>query len=138
MSIRRVVPDLSSERFDESRAFYVDVLGFEVAMDLGSVVTLASPANPTAQITLMRRDGSPRLLPQVTIEVADVDAVYNQAVRRGARVLFPPTDESWGVRRCFLFDPNDVVINVMSHRPGPSADHSPKPGECRMCRSIKP
>jgi len=123
MSIRRVVPDLSSERFDESRAFYVDVLGFEVAMDLGSVVTLASPANPTAQITLMRRDGSPRLLPQVTIEVADVDAVYNQAVRRGARVLFPPTDESWGVRRFFLFDPNDVVINVMSHRPGPSADH---------------
>ena len=123
MSIRRVVPDLSSERFDESRAFYVDVLGFEVAMDLGSVVTLASPANPTAQITLMRRDGSHRLLPQVTIEVADVDAVYNQAVRRGARVLFPPTDESWGVRRFFLFDPNDVVINVMSHRPGPAADH---------------
>ena len=123
MSIRRVVPDLSSERFDESRAFYVDVLGFEVAMDLGSVVTLASPANPTAQITLMRRDGSPRLLPQVTIEVADVDAVYNQAVRRGARVLFPPTDESWGVRRFFLFDPNDVVINVMSHRPGPSAGY---------------
>jgi len=123
MSIRRVVPDLSSERFDESRAFYVDVLGFEVALDLGSVVTLASPANPTAQITLMRRDGSPRLLPQVTIEVADVDAVYNQAVRRGARILFPPTDESWGVRRFFLFDPNDVVINVMSHRPGPSADH---------------
>jgi len=72
------------------------VLGFEVAMDLGSVVTLASPANPTAQITLMRRDGSPRLLPQVTIEVADVDAVYNQAVRRGARILFPPIDESWG------------------------------------------
>ncbi len=122
MSIRRVVPDLSSERFDESRAFYVDVLGFEVAMDLGSVVTLASPANPTAQITLMRRDGSPRLLPQVTIEVADVDAVYNQAVRRGARILFPPIDESWGVRRFFLFDPNDVVINVMSHRPGPAAD----------------
>ncbi len=123
MSIRRVVPDLSSERLDESRAFYVDVLGFEVAMDLGSVVTLASPANPTAQITLMRRDGSHGLLPQVTIEVADVDAVYNEAVRRGARVLFPPTDESWGVRRFFLFDPNDVVINVMSHRPGPSADH---------------
>ena len=32
MSIRRVVPDVSSERFDESRQFYVDVLGFEVVM----------------------------------------------------------------------------------------------------------
>ena len=74
MSIRRVVPDIASERFDESRQCYADVLGFKVVMDLGSVVTLASPTNPTAQITLMRRDDSSRLLPQVTIEVADVDA----------------------------------------------------------------
>jgi catechol 2,3-dioxygenase-like lactoylglutathione lyase family enzyme len=123
MSIRRVVPDIASERLDESRAFYVDVLGFEVVMDLGSVVTLASPTNPTAQITLMRRDGSSRLLPQVTVEVADVDAAFTEAVRRGTRVVFPPRDESWGVRRFFVLDPNDVVINVMSHRPGRPADH---------------
>ena len=122
MSIRRVVPDLSSERFDESREFYVGVLGFEVVMDLGSVVALASPTNPTAQITLIRRDGSSRMAPQITIEVADVDAVYNEAVIWGARVVFPPTDESWGVRRFFLLDPNEVVINVMSHRSGSPPD----------------
>jgi catechol 2,3-dioxygenase-like lactoylglutathione lyase family enzyme len=102
MSIRRVVPDIASERFDESRQFYADVLGFKVVMDLGSVVTLASPTNPTAQITLMRRDDSSRLLPQVTIEVADVDAVYN---------------------RFYFLDPNDVVINVMTHRPGRPAEN---------------
>ena len=123
MSIRRVVPDIASERFDESRQFYVEVLGFTVVMDLGSVVTLASPVNPTAQITLMRRDESMRLLPQVTVEVADVDAAYNEAARRGARVIFPPRDESWRVRRFFLLDPNDVVINVMSHREGAPAKH---------------
>lgn len=123
MSVRRVVPDINSDHFDESRRFYVDVLGLKVVMDLGSVVTLASPVNPTAQITLMRRDGSTRLVPQVTIEVADVDAVYNEAVRRGARVIFPPTDESWGVRRFFLLDPNDVVINVMGHPSEPPVPH---------------
>jgi len=123
MSVRRVVPDINSDRLEESRQFYVDVLGLDVVMDLGSVVTLASPANPTAQITLMRRDGSARLVPQVTIEVTDVDAVYVEAVRRGARVIYPPTDESWGVRRFFLLDPNDVVINVMSHQSGPPAGH---------------
>jgi hypothetical protein len=52
--IRRAVPDVASDRFDESRQFYGDVLGFEVVMDLGSVVTLASPANPTA-LTEVRR-----------------------------------------------------------------------------------
>jgi len=85
MSIRRVVPDINSERVDESREFYVGVLGFKVAMDLGWVVTFASPTNPTAQITIMRRDGSSRVMPQVTVEVADVDAVHAEAVRRGPR-----------------------------------------------------
>ena len=41
----------------------------------------------------MRRDESSRLLPQVTIEVAGVDTVYNEAARRGTRILFPPRDE---------------------------------------------
>src|SRR3989442_438451 len=55
------------------------------------------------------------LVPQVTVEVADVDAVHGEAVRRGAEVVYPLTDESWGVRRFFLRDPNGVIINVMRH-----------------------
>ncbi len=54
MSIKRVVPDISSERIDESRTFYTELLGFDIAMDMGWVVTLASPENPTAQITLLK------------------------------------------------------------------------------------
>lgn len=121
MSIRRVVPDINSERVEESRDFYVGVLGFELVMDLGFVMTFASPTNPTAQITIMRSDGSSGLVPQVTVEVADVDAVHAEAVRRGAQVVYPLTDESWGVRRFFLRDPNGVVINVMRHIPGATA-----------------
>jgi catechol 2,3-dioxygenase-like lactoylglutathione lyase family enzyme len=118
LSIRRVVPDISSDRVEESREFYTGVLGFDLVMDLGFVLTFASPTNPTAQITIMRNDGSSMLAPQVTVEVADVDAVHAEAVRRGAPVVYPLTDESWGVRRFFLRDPNGVVINVMRHIPG--------------------
>lgn len=118
MTIRRVVPDISSERLDESREFYTGVLGFELVMDMGFVMTFASPTNPTAQITIMRGEGSSKLTPQVTVEVADVDAVHAEAVRRGAEVVYPLTDETWGVRRFFLRDPNGVVINVMHHIPG--------------------
>jgi predicted enzyme related to lactoylglutathione lyase len=120
MSIQRVVPDITSTRVDESREFYVGLFGFEVAMDLGSVVTLASPTNRTAQITLIRHDGSARVRPEVTVEVADVDAVHAEAVRRGGEVVYPLTDEPWGVRRFFLRDPNGVVLNVMCHRPHPA------------------
>lgn len=117
MSIRRVVPDIESAQIDASREFYVGVLGFEVAMDLGFVMTLASPTNPTAQITLMRSDGTARVMPQITVEVADVDRVHAEAVRRRAEVVYPLTDEPWGVRRFFVRDPNGVVLNVMNHRP---------------------
>lgn len=115
MSIRRVVPDIRSQRFDESREFYVGLLGLTVAMDLGFVMTFASPTNPTAQITIMRDEGASGILPQVTIEVGDVDAIHSEALRRGAEIVYPLTDERWGVRRFFLRDPNGVVINVMNH-----------------------
>jgi uncharacterized glyoxalase superfamily protein PhnB len=50
-----------------------------------------------------------------------VDAVHAEAVRRGAEVVYPLTDERWGVRRFFLRDPNGVVINVMRHNPSAAA-----------------
>ena len=118
MTIRRVVPDIVSERIDESRDFYVGLLGFTVAMDRGWIVTFASPANPSAQIILMRGDASSRTVPQVTVEVADVDAIHAEAVRRGAEIVYPLTDEAWGVRRFFVRDPNGIVLNIMCHQGG--------------------
>ncbi len=115
MSIRRVVPDITSERMDESRKFYTDFLGFGVAMDMGWIVTLASPDNPTAQITLLSASGSAASIPELSIEVADVDAVYARAKALGLSILYPLTDEPWGVRRFFVTDPNGKVVNVMSH-----------------------
>lgn len=115
MEIRRVVPNITSDRLEESRAFYVDLLGFEVAMDMGWIVTVASPNNPTAQISLMRQDAAAPTQPQISVEVADVDAVY-AAVQHHAEIVYPLTDESWGVRRFFVVDPNGVVINVVSHQ----------------------
>lgn len=115
MTIRRAVPDIHSDRFDESREFYADVLGFELGMDMGWIMTFVSPANPTAQIILMSKDASAAMAPEVTVEVADVDAVHAEVVRRGYQVVHPLTDEPWGVRRFFARDPNGVVLNVMSH-----------------------
>lgn len=122
MSIRRVVPDIASGHFEESRKFYTDVLGFQVAMDMpiddgGRIITLVSPSNPTAQLSLISRppSTSSHQDPTLTIEVADVNAVHAKAVAAGLQVIYPLTTEPWGVRRFFLVDPNGVVINVMSH-----------------------
>jgi catechol 2,3-dioxygenase-like lactoylglutathione lyase family enzyme len=116
MSVRRIVPDIKSKRLDASRRFYVDVLGLEVAMDMGFVMTLVSPSNPTAQLTLMRDDDSSAALPHISIEVTDVDDVHARAVARGLHIVYPLTDETWGVRRFFVTDPNGTIINVLSHQ----------------------
>lgn len=119
MSIRRVVPNIASERPEESRAFYTHFLGFDVAMDMGWIVTLVSPTNETAQISL----GSGEMPggPHLTIEVDDVDEVHARAREQGLPIVYALTDESWGVRRFFVEDPNGVVLNVMSHRGGEAA-----------------
>jgi catechol 2,3-dioxygenase-like lactoylglutathione lyase family enzyme len=116
VSIRRAVPDFATERMEESREFYVGLLGFEVAMDMDWVVTLVSPDNATAQIILMTNDATAPVHPDVSIEVSDVDAVHAEAQRRGEEIVHPLTDEPWGVRRFFVRDPNGKVVNVLSHQ----------------------
>jgi catechol 2,3-dioxygenase-like lactoylglutathione lyase family enzyme len=116
MSIRRVVPNIASDELDACRDFYTGLLGFQVAMDMGWIMTFASPGNPTAQISVLREDASAPVVPQITVEVADVDAVHAEAVRRGLEIVHPLTDEPWGVRRFFVKDPNGVVLNVAGHR----------------------
>jgi catechol 2,3-dioxygenase-like lactoylglutathione lyase family enzyme len=116
MSIKRVVPDIVSHRMEESRKFYTEFLGFDVAMDLGWVLTFASPTNPTAQITVVRKAEEATPQANISVEVADVDAAHAKAVAFGLVILYPLTDEPWGVRRFFVVDPNGVIINVLSHR----------------------
>ena len=115
MGIRRVVPDIKSNRMDESRAFYADFLGLNVAMDMGFIMTFVSPTNPTAQINVIRDDGSPTPFPNVTVEVADVNELHRQATARRLAIVYPLTDEPWGVRRFFVVDPNGTILNIMSH-----------------------
>ena len=116
MGVRRIVPDIRSADPGASRAFYVDVLGLELAMDLGWVVTFAAPGNGTAQISVMRDDAGAAVQPEVSIEVDDVDAVHAAAERAGCEIVHPLTDETWGVRRFFVRDPNGTVLNILSHR----------------------
>jgi catechol 2,3-dioxygenase-like lactoylglutathione lyase family enzyme len=58
MSIRRVVPNIASDKPDASRDFYTGLLGFQVAMDMVWILTLVSPTNSTAQLSVLRQDAT--------------------------------------------------------------------------------
>ena len=116
VTIRRTVPNIRSDRTAETRDFFVELLGFEVVMDMDWVVTVASPTNPSAQVTIVGNDDM--AAPGISVEVADVDAVHAKAVDRGIEVVYPLRDEEWGVRRFMLREPSGTVVNVVSHRSG--------------------
>ena len=115
MAINRAVPNIRSEQPAETRDFFVELFGFEVAMDMGWIMTLASPSNPSVQITIV--GGDDMAAPGITVEVADVDAIHAKAVEHGFEIAYPLRNEEWGVRRFMLRDPNGTVINVVSHLP---------------------
>jgi catechol 2,3-dioxygenase-like lactoylglutathione lyase family enzyme len=114
VTISRAVPNIKSERPDETRDFFVNLLGFEVVMDLGWVVTVASPANPSVQITIVGNDDL--AAPGISVGVDDVDAVHATAVEQGLEIAYPLRDEEWGVRRFMLREPSGTVVNVVAHR----------------------
>ena len=114
MTVSRAVPNIESDRPTETRDFFVDLLGLEVAMDLGWVVTVASPTNPAVQVNIISNDDM--AAPGISVGVADVDAVHTKAVEQGLEIVYPVRDEEWGVRRFMLREPSGTVVNVVSHR----------------------
>ena len=110
----RAVPNIKSDRPAETRDFFVDLLGFEVAMDIDWVVAVASPANRSAQVNIISNDDP--AAPGISVDVADVDAVHAKAVEMGLEIAYSLRDEEWGVRRFMLREPSGTLVNVVSHR----------------------
>jgi lactoylglutathione lyase len=63
----------------------------------------------------MSEGGSGTPVPDLSIEVDDVDEVYAGAVAAGFEIVYAITDEPWGVRRFFVRDPFGKIVNILSH-----------------------
>lgn len=114
MAVRRIKPNIRSDRFDESRVFYTDVLGLEEQGGLDWILFFGTDQREV-QLSVMALDVKAHIHPDLSVEVDDVDAVHARAVAAGEEIVYPLTDEPWGLRRFFVRDPNGAVINVTQH-----------------------
>jgi catechol 2,3-dioxygenase-like lactoylglutathione lyase family enzyme len=116
VAVRRIVAYAGGNELAASRDFYVEVLGMQVTME-DPVLDLQSPDHPAAELIIGAQEmQEPQ--PSFGIDVGEpaaVDATHAEAVRRGLRVVYPLTDEPWGVRRFFVEDPSGTVVNVLAH-----------------------
>ena len=85
-------------------------------MDHGWIVTFAGDEAATRpQLSFASEGGSGTPVPDLSIEVDDVDAVYARAQSAGFEITYPITDEPWGVRRFFVRDPFGRLVNILAH-----------------------
>ncbi|MEQ8899169.1 MAG: VOC family protein [Roseovarius sp.] len=116
MTVKRIVANIATDRVAEVRDFYAGLLGLETAMDMGWIATLASGEQALTQVSIMSEGGSGTPVPDISIEVEDVDATHARARQMGCDIAYDLTDEPWGVRRFYLRDPAGKLINILSHK----------------------
>lgn len=116
MTVKRIVANIATPDPLAARAFYEDVLGLVIVMDHGWIVTFGTePTETRPQVSMAREGGSGTPVPAISVEVDDVDAVYERARDGGFEVVYGMAEEPWGVRRFFVRDPVGTIVNVLQH-----------------------
>jgi catechol 2,3-dioxygenase-like lactoylglutathione lyase family enzyme len=115
VTVKRIVANIATADTATARRFYGDVLGLDLVMDHGWIATYGSNERMTVQISFAEQGGAGTPVPDLSIEVDDVDTVLAGMKQAGFAVEYGPTDEPWGVRRFFVRDPFGRLVNILEH-----------------------
>jgi catechol 2,3-dioxygenase-like lactoylglutathione lyase family enzyme len=115
MKVKRLVANVGVSDTAVAKHFYQDILGLEILMDIGWIATYGSRETMTVQITFLTEGGSGAPIPDVSIEVDDLDTALARMKRAKIPIEYGPADEPWGVRRFFVRDPSGKLLNILSH-----------------------
>lgn len=115
MIVKRVVANIATDRMDAAKAFYGDVLGMTLAMDHGWIITLTGEGEAAPQISFATEGGSGTPVPDLSIEVHDIEEAHLRILQAGHTPEYGPVTEPWGVRRFFVRDPLGRLVNILAH-----------------------
>ena len=82
MKVNRIVSNIQVQDAALAQRFYQEILGLELLMDHGWIRTYGSDQPMTVQISFAHQGGSGTPVPDLSIEVDDVDAAY-EAMKAG-------------------------------------------------------
>ena len=121
---------------DAALAFYRDILGFEVRLDVGyngmRWITVGPVGQPSTSIVLH----PPAIDPGITederrtiiemmakgtyggllLATPDLDGTFEQIQASGAEIVQEPIDQPYGVRDCAVRDPAGNLIRIQERR----------------------
>jgi catechol 2,3-dioxygenase-like lactoylglutathione lyase family enzyme len=114
--VKRIVANIKTEDLSRADYFYHDILGLEIMMDHGWIKTFGNDEESKVQISFAIQGGNDTPVPRLSIEVDEVDEVYKKMKDSGFEITYDMTNEDWGVRRFFVKDPFDNLVNILSHQ----------------------
>jgi catechol 2,3-dioxygenase-like lactoylglutathione lyase family enzyme len=115
MAVKRIVPNIAVVDIGRAEPFYCGILGLRKVMDQGWIVTFAAEGQSAPQVSIAIEGGSGTPVPDLSVEVDDLDAVLKRVVAAGLPIEYGPAREPWGVRRFYVRDPFGRLVNVLVH-----------------------
>jgi catechol 2,3-dioxygenase-like lactoylglutathione lyase family enzyme len=115
-----------TEKLAESKAFYTEKLGFGVTFEnefyllmhtpnRQAELSFLLPLHPTQQPFFQQPFSGKGIY--LTIEVDNVDIIYNNLKNQGIEIKVELRDEPWGDRHFAIEDPNGIGIDIVKYSP---------------------
>jgi len=115
MAVKRIVANIATADIGKARAFYAEILDMDIVMDHGWILTFATGENTTPQLSIATEGGSGTPVPDLSIEVDNLDEVHRRILAAGLPLEYGPAIEPWGVRRFYVRDPFGRLLNILCH-----------------------
>ncbi|WP_226647956.1 VOC family protein [Microbulbifer variabilis] len=115
MKVKRIVLNIEAANPDNAKRFYESIFDLDLVMDHGWIKTYSSGEEMTTQLSVASEGGSGTAVPDVSIEVDDLDFVLKKVLAENIQIEYGPVSEPWGVRRFYVRDPFGKLVNVLQH-----------------------
>ena len=115
MKVQRIVANIRAADPGLAEQFYGDILGLELLMDMNWIRTYGNKTRMSIQVSFMSEGGSGTPVPDLSIEVDNLNIAFSKFKEGGFVIEYGPVVEPWGVRRFFVRDPFGRLVNVLSH-----------------------
>ena len=115
LKVKRIVSNIEASILENAASFYADIFGLELLMDHGWIRTYGSNEEMSVQISFATEGGSGTSVPDLSIEVDDLETALEKVRDANISIEYAPENEPWGVRRFYIRDPFGKLINVLQH-----------------------
>ena len=122
MLTRRMDLTISTNKLEQSRDFYRDILGFALVFENDNYIEMLAEGSTTMGVSFITPElsGGEKFTGEgiiLSFEVADVDAEFARLKAAGVRILEEIRDKAWGERSFVINDPNGVHVYIYKSIP---------------------